>query len=247
MTTKLASPPIVEAVVDIDCDLPPSLDVGTLEAEARAAFAGSYPKFQVRLLQEHTIQAPAEGEPKLSVRRGLQALQFVQGDDRQLVQVRPGGYSFNRLAPYTSLDDYLPEIQSTWETFRRLAAPIEVRQIRLRYINRIPLPLTDGRVDLDTYLAIGPHPPEEKSLTFTGFVHRHALLEPATNNRVNVTLASEAANQERLPIILDIEVIADASIDPADWGGITGSIQGLRSLKNLVFERTLTLTCLKLF
>lgn len=244
---KLDRPPIVEAVLDLDCDMPPALKLEDLERAFRDAFRDRYPKFRPQFLQEHTIEARAEGSPSLAVRRGLQAFQFLQDDERQLVQVRAAGFSFNRLAPYTSLDDYLPEIERVWRTFVELASPLQVRQIRLRYINRILLPLVEGEVNLDEYLAIGPRLPEEGTLTFVGFLHRHAAAEKATGHRVSTTLASQPPEQDRLPVILDIEAAADGSIDPKDWPSLDGRIQSLRSLKNLVFRRTLTERCLKLF
>lgn len=87
--------------------------------------------------------------------RAIQALQFLQDDEKQLVQVRAQGFSFNRLASYTTLDDYLAEIQSVWELFTGLASPVQIRTIRLRYINRILLPLTNGSVELEDYFEIG--------------------------------------------------------------------------------------------
>lgn len=244
---RLTNPPIIEAVVDLDCDMPPTLDLGTLEAPARAAFRDHYPEFRAQVLQEAKFQVPADAPPALSVRRGLQALQFVAGDGRQLVQVRRAGFSFNRLAPYSSLDDYLPEIARAWRVFVELVAPAVVRQARLRYINRIPLPMTEGLIDLDQYLALGPRLPEEERLKFVGFFHRHEAAEPETGNRVNTTLASQPPQEALLPVILDIEAIADTSNAPEDWPSIEARIQGLRALKNLVFQRTLTEQCLKLF
>ena len=72
------------------------------------------------------------------------------------MQVRAQGFSFNRLAPYSGLDDYLPEIERTWSLYVDLASPVQIRAIRLRYINRILLPLAANTVDLDEYLKIGP-------------------------------------------------------------------------------------------
>jgi uncharacterized protein (TIGR04255 family) len=86
---KLGNPPIVEAVVDLDCDMAPGWDLGSLESAALDAFRESYPKFRTQLLHEHTIQASRDAEPRLSVRRGLQAFQFLKDDERQLVQVGP--------------------------------------------------------------------------------------------------------------------------------------------------------------
>jgi len=238
-------PPIIEAVLDIDCDLPPAVDLAALEAPARAAFRERYPKHKTQFLDEHTIEARAENPPKLSSRRGLQAFQFLQEDEKQLIQVRGKGYSFNRLAPYSSLDDYLGEIERSWRQFVELASPLQVRQVRLRYINRIVLP-PQGNVDLAEYLAIGPRLPQDRRLTFVSFLDRHAAMDTVTGHRVQIILASRPAVSEGLPVILDIEVAADKTIDPSDWEAILGKIRSLRDLKNLVFRSTLTDRCLQL-
>lgn len=244
---KLDRPPIVEAVLDLDCDMLPASKLEDVERAFRDALRDRYPKFRPQFLQEHTIEAPAEGSPSLSVRRGLQAYQFLQDDERQLVQVRAAGFSFNRLAPYTSLDDYLPEIERVWRIFVEIASPLQVRQIRLRYINRILIPMVEGQVELDEYLAIGPRLPEEGTLSFVDFLHRHAAVDKLTSHRVNITLASQPPELDRRPVILDIETAADVAIEPKDWSSLDGRIQSLRSLKNRVFKRTLTERCLKLF
>lgn len=244
---KLDNPPIVEAVVDLDCDMAPGWDLGAVETRARDAFREHYPTFRTQLLQEHTIQASGEAEPKLSVRRGLQAFQFLGDGERQIVQVRVGGFSFNRLAPYASLDDYLPEIERTWRLFLEIASPLHVRKVRLRYINRILLPLQDGTVDLGEYLKTGPRLPEEENLRFAGFVDRHSLVETGTGHRVDVILATQPEEENRLPVILDIQALADVAADPGDWAAIGQRIGALRALKNRVFRSTLTERCLKLF
>ncbi len=244
---KLASPPIVEAVVDIDCDMPPGLEIKTLESAARDAFQAQYPKFRTQLIQEHQFKQEAGAPPVVSVRSGVQALRFFQEDEKQLVQVRTQGFSFNRLAPYSSLDDYLSEIQRTWQVFLRVAAPVRVRLIRLRYINRIRLPLKAGRVNLDHYLKLGPRLPDEKKLSFVGFLHQYSAVQVGTKNQANIVLAAEATENNKLPIIFDIEAVASDPIEPEEWSKLQSGIQSLRNLKNMVFEKSLTTRCLKLF
>src|SRR6266851_3993285 len=200
---KLASPPIVEAVVDIDCDMPPGLDIKALESTARDAFQAQYPKFRTQLIHEHQFKQEIGAPPEMSVRSGVQALRFFQEDEKQLVQVRTQGFSFNRLAPYSSLDDYLPEIERTWRLYVDLASPVQIRVIRLRYINRILLPMTANKVDLDEYLKIGPRSPDAVELVLTGFLSQQAGIEKDTEHHVNLVLAVQAAENEKLPIILD--------------------------------------------
>jgi hypothetical protein len=52
---KRRNPPIVEAVVDIDCDLPPGFDLAALEATSRTALQDQYPKFRTQVTQEYRL------------------------------------------------------------------------------------------------------------------------------------------------------------------------------------------------
>jgi uncharacterized protein (TIGR04255 family) len=114
---RLPKAPIVEAVLDIGCDMPPAFDITAIEGRARDGFRDQYPKLRKQFIQQTRIETKPDATPQMSVRHGMQAFQFLQGDEKQLVQVRAQGFSFNRLAPYTSLDDYLPEIKRTWQLF----------------------------------------------------------------------------------------------------------------------------------
>lgn len=245
---KLARPPIVEAVLDIDCDLPPKTNIRDLEETARERFRGQYPKFKTRHLFEHELQAKADEPPQTKTRRGIQGYMFLQEDEKQLVQVRAQGYSFNRLAPYTELDDYLPEVERTWAIFLELAQPVQVTAIRLRYINRINLPFREGKVELDEYLKLGPRLPDEERLTFKGFLNQYVAGEVETGNEVKAILTSQKPEGDKLPIIFDITAAQGKALTPGNWKDILAAIQSLRNLKNDVFFKTLKgERCLTLF
>lgn len=243
---KLSKAPIVEAVVDIDCDLPPTLDLAALEAPARRTFGDRYPKFRKQFMQQLEFELSASDPPKQSSRQGIQALQFLQEDEKQLVQVRAEGFSFNRLVPYSHLDDYLPEIERTWHLFCNVTSPVHVRLLRLRYINRIPLPTKKGRVELSEYFRVGPRLPDERRLTLTGFLDHRAAIEEATGNHVNIVLTAQPVEAKALPIIFDIESTRAVELKPDDWNEIVTIIQSLRTLKNRVFRNTLTPRCMDL-
>lgn len=243
----LGSAPIVEAVVDIDCDMPANVDVDALDAAAAAALAVRYPMQRRRMLSEHQISNVPNGPLAVTSRQGLQALQYFSADEKQLIQFRPAGFSFNRLAPYSTLDEYFPEIERTWRIFVDIAKPVVCRAVRLRYINRIHLPMTEGRVEIDDYLKLAPRLADEERLTFVGFFNQHSVLEPATGNQVNIVFATQPPADDRVPIIFDIEAFKDVSSEPGDWQTISGRIASLRALKNLVFANSLTDKCLNLF
>lgn len=198
---KLAHAPIVEAVVDIDCDMPPGFDLANLEQPSRDRFRDRYPKFREQFVQKHTIEAQGKAPPKMPVRHGIQSFHFLQEDEKQLVQVRAQGFSFNRLAPYGSLDDYLPEIERCWTVFRELTQPIQVRVVRLRYINRILIPIAGDTARLADYFEVSSQLPPESGLKFLGFFQQHLAREDATGHEAMIVLTSQAVEQDKLPVI----------------------------------------------
>ncbi len=64
---KLKNAPIVEAVVDIDCDMPPGFDLVAQEMAARDAYNTEYPKF--RAIFPSTIALRRKGVNPRSIRR----------------------------------------------------------------------------------------------------------------------------------------------------------------------------------
>ena len=243
----LLHPPIVEAVLDFDCDLPPGHDLVALEARAIESLGNDYPKHDRQWLQEHVIAAKQDAsETTYSSRHALRALRFHQEGGKQLVQLRALGYSFNRLAPYGALDEYLPEIERTWRIYVDLAKPSQVRQLRLRYINRILLPMAADQLDLEDYLKLGPRLPEDR-LVFRSFFNQYTAVEEATGLQVNVTLTLQPPEAGKLPIIFDNSALSVDPAAPDDWRLLRDRINALRGLKNRVFRNTLTEKCLDLF
>lgn len=244
----IPSAPIIEAVVDIDCDLPIGLEHQTLREAVGDALRERYPKFRQQLIQQQIFKQEGHKPPEMQVNQGLGAMQFLTEDEKQLVQFRANGFSFNRLAPYTSLDDYFPEIEATWKTFLDLTQPVVIRKIGIRMINRILLPMESGKVELGRYLAMPPRLPDTGSpLIFLGFLDQQMARDPATQNHANIVKTAEPNQGDKLPIILDIEVFHPCEIPPGDWPEIRNRLDSLRSLKNRIFRNILTPQCLSLF
>jgi uncharacterized protein (TIGR04255 family) len=240
-------PPIVEAVVDIECDLPPNFNLIAIEASANTAFQAEYPQSKKRFVEQHVFEPHGEEPATHTTMRGIQALQFQKQDNTQLVQVRTTGYSFNRLAPYSTLDDYLPAIEKTWTQFVKIASPVQIRAVKLRYINRILIPLMDGKLDLDGFLTVGPQLPDESNLTFVGFLNQYAAVESSTKAKANVVLTIQPTEGDKLPLIFDIGVEQEGVGAVEDWPWVRDKILSLRGLKNRIFKNTLTDQCRNLF
>jgi uncharacterized protein (TIGR04255 family) len=244
---KLANPPIVEAVFDIDCEFRDSADISALEDLAKQTYASDYPVFRVRHLLEHQVRDIEGGPLEASFQKNIHSFMFLREDEKELVQVRPQGFSFNRLAPYEDLNGHLAQIETAWRQFMVIAKPNIVTSIRLRYINRIRIPLQDGRVDLEAYLKLGPRLPDEERLAFSGFLNQYVAVEKATGHEVKTVLTSQQAEGNSLPIIFDITVASGESVVPDEWGEIRRIVDSLRDLKNSVFFDSLEDRCLALF
>jgi uncharacterized protein (TIGR04255 family) len=245
---QLDRAPIIEAVLDIDCDLPPTLDWNDLKITAREAFREGYPKARQQFVQNHVVTAGEQGAPVFEFNEGLGALQFLTEDEKQLVQFRANGFSFNRLAPYTTLDDYLGEIQSAWEKFRELAGPVMVRKIGLRMINRILLPMEGGHFKISDYLITAPCLPDTgMKLGIVGFLDQQVVADEETGNLVNIVKTSQLPEDDKLPVILDIDAYCLCQMPPPEWSELRPRIESLRNLKNRIFQHTVTAQCLNLF
>ncbi|MCX6874862.1 MAG: TIGR04255 family protein [Verrucomicrobia bacterium] len=245
---QLPNAPIIEAVLDIDCDLPPALDLSSLQADAADALRERYPKFRRHFIHEQVVTKEADRPPELRVNEGLGALQFLTEDEKQLVQFRPNGFSFNRLAPYGSLDDYLPEIEASWRTFLTIAKPVLVRKVGIRMINRILLPMQGGKLDFGEFLQVPPRlPTTGEKLVLLGFLDQHLAIDAETGNRVNIVKTTQLPEDDKLPLILDIDTFQPCHVAPEAWGDLLAKIKSLRTLKNRIFRHTLTPRCLNLF
>ena len=245
---RLGKAPIVEAIFDLTCSMPEGFEVQKIEGEAHALLKHRYPTVRPTLLLEQSfVQHPGK-EPAISSKQILRGYQFASDDGKRIIQFRSDGFSFNKLAPYTVLDDYLPEIEESWKVFLRICKPSLVTRVSLRNINRISVKADGTNVQLDSYLKIGPHLHDEKNLTFTGFLNNHQALEVSTGNRVNVITTVQGITADSASLILDIEAYRLDTREqefPLRYGPKIFLL--IRSLKDRVFSNTLTESCLKSF
>lgn len=258
---KLKNPPIVEAVIDIECDLPISINFNAMGEETRAAqgnsilasFGNNYTEIRESLAVQGSFQFGPQGSDASTIVQSIAAFQAVSQDGKQIVQVRPGGYSFNRLQPYSALDDYLPEIQRTWIAFTILMKPKLVRSIRIRFINILTIPSRAGEVDLRDYIKDGPRTLDKGRTVVTNFLHQTTMQDVKNGNRANTVLAiapnllDSPILENQVRILFDNGAESQLEADPADWQKITTKLAELRDLKNHTFSNMLTAKCIALF
>lgn len=239
-------PPIIEAVLDIECELPADFSLPSLEKIAQEQLKASHPKKRHKLRFQAEIQENPEESRLTKAEKTIEALQFCTPDEKQIIQIRSTGFSFNRLVPYTSLDDYLPDIQQAWSTYVQLAKPLSVKLVKMRYLNRISIPAAPEGIKIEEFFTIAPRDIPDCNLVMHQMLSRRTATDPETNSIVNLTIASEPFNPsitDVYPFILDIEVMKPEVCSADDWSGILDKIQVLRGLKNKIFDNILTEKC----
>jgi len=73
------------------------------------------------------------------------------------------------------------------------------------------------------------------------------VIDPKTGRIANIVLTTQTPSGDALPVILDIEAIANGTIEPGNWSELLRVLQSLRELKNRIFMRSVTKTCETLF
>lgn len=246
MTLTLSKPPIVEAILNFECEFPEgfSLELALKDAEVKMEklYSGKKPVF----FQEGLLENKGEAQLSWSVKGGTLGLQFIKEDERQLLQFLKKGFVFNRLSPYGSLDDYINDIWTGWKIYCSVFRPSVISRISLRYINRFTLPTReDGRIELDDYFEIGPKLANEDRFSVVGFLNQYSAIDSQTGYLVNSVLTREPTSETDFIVIFDNAAIAEGPFETN--GDLSKVISDLRNLKNHVFERTLTIKCQELF
>jgi uncharacterized protein (TIGR04255 family) len=232
----LRNAPIAEAV--IDCRVQPREN---LPAEFLASAAESlkerYPKIE-RLESVAARIGVKEGRPIPPDTTYAQlGVLFKTADEKNVVQFRTDGFTFNRLPPYTSWEEVFPEAMELFERYRRVADPVKVTRVAARYINRLRFPLP---VDLATFLVAPPTIPEALPQALQGYLSRAVLADSETNNSVIVTQALErSADVDHVVVLLDVDAYRDVSVEPHDEQ-IPMILGTLHDLKNRVFFGSIT-------
>lgn len=248
----LKNPPIAEAIFDIQVELPPSFvlpDAGELKG---SELEGSYPETRKVFMQQHTIQLGGETTPQGEMKSQFRGYHFLSKGGQQIAQFRVDGFTFNRMSPYSSFDEYLPEVKRLWDFYRKMFKPVVVRRVALRYINKIILPIEGTRLNTDDFLVYGPHFPDEEDMSLAQFSHQQLFVDNQTHHCANLTLALPPGNIKETPspsveILFDIDTFChQLHFSPSDEK-IWNLFGQLRTFKNRLFECSLKPRCLDLF
>lgn len=167
-------------------------------------------------------------------------------DDKKIVQARLDGYTFNKLKPYNNWEEFSSEAKELWGKYLKVAKPVNVTRLALRYINRteLPLPFTDFKEYLLTVPEIGPDILNALSGFFARLVIPNSDIQ--ANAVITETMEKIDDKAEVLPFIFDIDVSRNYVFEPQS-DEIWQTLNRLREFKNQIFLNSLTEKAKELF
>lgn len=236
--------PITEAILDIRVDLPEDVTLAKLgtfhdyvmdrfpEKQERISFTAGF-----KISQDVSKSLSASGRPD--------GYFFKSPSEQKIVQARLDGFTFNKLKPYENWDLFSSEAHDLWSTYFKVATPVKITRIALRYINRIeiPLPLKDFKEYILTVPEIAPQLPQGLSNFFMSL----EIPNPDIEATAIITQTMETfTDDKRLAFIFDIDVF-QSKVYSGNKTGMWDEFEKLRLYKNDIFFNSVTEKTKELF
>jgi len=232
------NPPITEALIDIRTELASDASIADIE-KIYEDIKAAYPKKKSRFRYEGVIEFK-EGEIPSAESKDLgpDGILLWSADDKQLVQFRLDGFTFNRLRPYKNWDAMQAEAKPLWDLYVNKMKPLQVTRLALRYINSIDIPAMSVR--LEDYFTKPPQIPEGLSQLVEQFLARVVIDFPEIRAKAVITQALQPPRSPNVTSVLfDLDVFRSIRLTPASHE-VWDILSELRSLKNNIFDKSIT-------
>lgn len=229
--------PITEALLDIRVQLPPEIDLDKLKT-FHESIKERFPQKQERISIQASFKFSPEGSASLPPSSKPDGYLFRSTTENKVVQARLDGFTFNKLKPYQTWESFRTEAHELWDLYLKIANPIKVVRIALRYINRIeiPLPMNEFKDYILTVPEIAPNIPQALSQFFMNLVITKPEIEATAI--INQTMENPTPAQ-RLPYIFDIEVWKETFYE-GDKKEMWDEFEKLKKFENDIFFNSIT-------
>lgn len=228
----LKNAPIAEALLDIRLKLPKDFNINEFKSVG-AQISDIFPKEEVRKRIENTIDFK-DGEQTFTRNEKLDGYRYISNDKTKIVQLRPDGFTYNKLKSYTNWEEFRDDAKKLWGKYINVVKPELIHRIALRYINNLNIPL--HKSNLSEYLIAPPVVPQGLPTKINSFLNRIVIHDESIGSVAILTQALEKVveNSTSLPILLDIDVYKIQQ-DGFNEEEIWNSLEILREFKNRIF------------
>jgi len=182
---KYKNPPVVEALCEIY--FRESKWDGTLPGLFFERVREKYPK--KRELEQIGVQVSISREAQATqVQREGRRIQFIKEDGSRLIQIENNLLVINQLGPYPRFEDWKTVVDQMLKYYSEVAQPAGVRQMGMRYINRIIIPA--AKFKMEDYFNLYPEVPESLGAIHGKFMMRLEIPPKYKGHRLMVTFGT---------------------------------------------------------
>lgn len=235
--------PIIEAVIDIMVDLPPTISLDDI----RKAFYNETGYSSPENLTNHTISSKLEAgvkEVAVSSSSNQVGFAFASEDKKHIFQPKLNGFTFSRISSYENWDNFANEAKRLWDVYRAAVKPLKVNRIAVRYVNRIDIPLPIA--DFEEYFRTFPNLSSDLPQGLAQFFMRLLIPYAKTKSFALINQTIDSVTDKSISIILDIDCYRTEEL-PNDDGQIWALFKEFKEQKNSVFEACVTDKARELF
>jgi uncharacterized protein (TIGR04255 family) len=238
--------PIKEAVIDLKVTFPEDFSVDKF-ADIHARISDRFPTMESIYTATGTFVLEPGSPIKAETNQGHNGFLFRSSDNLRLFQATLGGFTFNRLAPYDSWEEFSSDAKDLWEIYKEICSPTHVIRAAIRYINQINIPIK-GPIDLQDYFRIVPEVPSDlPQANISTYFMQLQLPQPDLNCMLIINEAlTPQTSPELLTVILDFDLFRQQTWQ-SDDEDIWLFLEDLRHRKNQVFDKSLTEKAKELF
>lgn len=233
------NPPIEEALCQLRFAPGPAWDwtiPGRLHSEVKEQYSGK-PREVKQLQAGVQMQAP-DTPGAVQVSQGLAMIQFPSSDGKRLVAVGPDVLSVHILRPYSKWEDFRQRISDAVSAYVRIAEPVGVKRIGVRYMNRIVF--DSESINLPEYFVRPPITPDDFPPRLSNIFSRSESAYEDEPYRLIFTFATAGAPEGRAAFVVDLDVIWMNEEHPLPLEEVMTMVEDLRARERVAFEAFIT-------
>lgn len=191
---KYIRSPIVEAICEFHFS--PGIEWDdTIPGLIYEELRGEFPKRKQVKTYEVGLDIEKEGIQQNVI--ATDRVQFIQESDSVTIQISPNYVSINHVAPYTSWENFIKNIDVALLAYRKIAEPTGIKQISIRYLNLINLDEREN-IELKDYFHFYPFTGSGVPQDFDSFIL--GIESPITEtSKLKIQMTNKSTS-----IILDI-------------------------------------------
>jgi len=234
-----AKTPIREAVIDLKVTLPEDITIDKIK-DIYLQVKDRFPTIEPFYRGIGAIAFNPGSPMKVDTSQQQMGFWFRSENNLRTFQATLEGFSFNRLAPYESWEEFSSDAKNLWAIYKEVCKPILVTRAATRYINQINIPIKE-LADLKDYLRTVPE--VSSQLPQQGLQTFFMQLQIPQQDLDCMLIINEALTQPTTPdvvtVIFDLDLFRQKTWN-SDDEDIWHFLEKLRDRKNEVFEASIT-------